>query len=47
MCRRPSWPQMLVERGEWSPELARRFEASIGGPDYRYAFDIVVTWGRQ
>jgi SAM-dependent methyltransferase len=43
----PSWPQMLVERGEWSAEEARRFEASIGGPDYRYAFDIVLTWGRR
>jgi len=43
----PSWPQRLVERGEWTPEQARRFEASIGGPDYRYAFDIVVTWGRR
>ena len=43
----PSWPQMLVERGEWTPAQARRFEASIGGPDYRYAFDVVVTWGRR
>lgn len=43
----PSWPARLVERGEWTAAEARRFEASIDGPDFRYAFDIVVTWGRR
>lgn len=43
----PSWPAMLVERGEWTPEQARRFERSIDSPEFAYAFDIVVTWGRR
>jgi SAM-dependent methyltransferase len=43
----PSWPAMLVERGEWTEEQARRFERSIGTDDFRYSFDIVVTWGAR
>ena len=42
----PSWPAILVERGEWTPDDARRFTASIG-PSFRYSFDIVVTSGRR
>lgn len=42
----PTWPSTLVARGAWSEEEARRFEASIG-PDFRYRFDVVVTWGRR
>lgn len=41
----PSWPAMLVERGEWSEDQARRFERSIGSEAFCYSFDIVVTWG--
>jgi SAM-dependent methyltransferase len=42
----PSWPAMLVERGEWTPDDAQRFVASIG-PGFRYSFDVVVTSGRK
>lgn len=43
----PSWPALLVERGEWTVEQARRFEASIGSSEFVYAFDVVVAWGRR
>jgi SAM-dependent methyltransferase len=42
----PSWPAILVEQGEWMPEQARRFTASIG-PGFRYSFDVVVTHARR
>jgi len=42
----PTWPSMLVARGVWSEDEARQFTASIG-PDFRYRFDVVVTWGRR
>ena len=42
-----SWPRMLVDRGEWTVDQAERFEASLSSPDFRYAFDVVVTWGRR
>jgi len=42
----PTWPSMLVARGEWTRDEADRFLASIG-PDFRYRFDVVVTWGRR
>ncbi len=42
----PTWPSMLVARGVWSEDDARQFEASIG-PDFRYRFDVVVTWGQR
>jgi SAM-dependent methyltransferase len=43
----PSWPAMLVDRGEWSEDQARRFERSIGSDDFCYSFDIVVTWASR
>jgi SAM-dependent methyltransferase len=42
-----SWPRMLVERGEWTGEQAERFESSLTSPDFRYSFDVIVTWGRK
>ena len=42
----PSWPAILVERGEWTAEEARRFTASIG-PRFCYSFDVVATSGRK
>ena len=42
-----SWPAMLVERGEWTKQEARRFERSLGSSHFRYSFDIVVTWGTR
>jgi SAM-dependent methyltransferase len=42
----PTWPSMLVARGEWTEEDARQFTDSIG-PDFLYRFDVVVTWGRR
>jgi hypothetical protein len=41
----PSWPAMLVERGDWSPEEAERFTMSIDPASFLYSFDIVVSWG--
>ena len=43
----PSWPAMLVERGDWTDEQARGFELSLGSDAFRYSFDIVVTRGRK
>ena len=43
----PSWPALLVERGEWTDEQARRFVTTIGAPDYCYSFDVVVTWATK
>ena len=40
-----SWPRMLVEQGEWTVDQAERFEASLASADFRYAFDVIVTWG--
>jgi SAM-dependent methyltransferase len=40
-----SWPAKLVERGEWTAQQARRFEASLDSPDFCYSFDVVVAWG--
>ncbi|MEN3271721.1 MAG: hypothetical protein V7636_482 [Actinomycetota bacterium] len=42
-----SWPRLLVERGEWTVAEAERFEATLSSPDFRYAFDVVVTSGRK
>jgi SAM-dependent methyltransferase len=43
----PSWPAMLVERGEWTDDQAERFARSIDIASFRYSFDIVVTWGTR
>lgn|GEM_PF-6904691 len=43
----PSWPAMLVARGEWDEEAAERFRASLSSPSFRYRVDIVVTWGTR
>jgi len=43
----PSWPAMLVERGEWTLQQAERFTRSIDTASFRYSFDVVVTSGRK
>jgi ubiquinone/menaquinone biosynthesis C-methylase UbiE len=43
----PTWPAMLVERGEWTAADARRFESSLASEDFSYRFDCVVTWGTR
>ena len=43
----PSWPAMLVDRGDWCPEDAERFTRSIDPVSFHYSFDIVITSGRK
>ena len=43
----PTWPEMLVERGEWADEDAARFSASLDSTSFLYSFDVVVTWARR
>ncbi|HEY2812324.1 MAG TPA: methyltransferase domain-containing protein [Acidimicrobiales bacterium] len=43
----PSWPSMIVERGAWNVDEARRFTASLESPSFSYRFDVVVTWATR
>jgi SAM-dependent methyltransferase len=47
----PTWPQLLVERGWFTEGQADRFLASLDHAvelgTFRYAFDVVVTWGHR
>ena len=43
----PSWPAMLLERGEWTAAEANRFIASLGSPEFAYGYDCVVVWGTK
>jgi len=43
----PSWPGLLIERGEWTAAEGNRFIASLGSPQFAYRYDCVVTWGTR
>jgi ubiquinone/menaquinone biosynthesis C-methylase UbiE len=43
----PSWPALLVQRGEWTSTEANRFIASLGSRAFAYRYDCVIVWGTK